>query len=207
MTTTDQAISSSTRVEKDTMGPMDVPADALYGASTQRAVLNFPISGRRVPDRIIEAYALLKAACAKVNGELGLLDAPRAERIIEACHEIRDGLAAFGGFDKHFPIDVFQTGSGTSTNMNANEVIANLVCVRQHKPIGLSKDPAWIAEGGVHPNDHVNMGQSSNDTFPTAMHVAAAVAIHDGLIPAVDAMAAQLEEQARRWDRIVKIGR
>ena len=156
------------------MGEMSVPADCLYGASTQRAVLNFPVSGRPVPEAVIKAYSIIKAACAKVNCDLNRLDEDRYEAIAEACREIQDGLPALGGLHKHFPIDIFQTGSGTSTNMNANEVIANLVCVRKHQPIGRSKDPEWIKAGGVHPNDHVNMGQSSNDTFPTAMHVAAA---------------------------------
>jgi fumarate hydratase, class II len=195
------------RIERDTMGTMEVPADCLYGASTQRAVLNFPISGRPVPARIITAYAILKAACAAVNNRLGRLDAARTRHIIEACHEIKDGLPALGGIAKHFPVDIFQTGSGTSTNMNANEVIANLVCLRLHKPIGSSKDPAYLAAGGVHPNDHVNMGQSSNDTFPTAMHIAAAIAIQYDLLPAVRTMARKLEQQAKAWDAIVKIGR
>jgi len=185
----------------------DVPADVLYGASTQRAVLNFPVSGRPVPDRIIRAYGLIKAACANVNLRLGRLDEARANAISEAAHEIIDGLPAFGGLARHFPIDIYQTGSGTSTNMNVNEVIANLVCVRHHKPIGLSKDSEWIKAGGVHPNDHANMGQSSNDTFPTAMNVAAACLIQEELLPAVAAMASDLESKAQSWDRIVKIGR
>ena len=196
-----------TRVEKDTMGEMTVPADVLYGASTQRAVLNFPVSGRPVPERIIKAYALLKASCASVNRKLGRLSDERCRAIVEACHEISDGLSAFGGVAKHFPIDVFQTGSGTSTNMNVNEVVANIVCLRRHAPIGSSKDKDYIAAGGVHPNDHVNMGQSSNDTFPTAMHVAAAQAINDELLPAVSVLADQLDTHARAWDAIVKIGR
>jgi fumarate hydratase class II len=204
---TKPAASSATRTEKDTMGPMEVPADALYGASTQRAVLNFPMSGRPVPAEIIKAYGLLKAACATVNNKLGRLDDKRTAAILEACREIQDGLPAFGGLSRHFPVDIFQTGSGTSTNMNANEVIANLVCVRAHQPIGRSKDPEWIKQGGVHPNDHVNMGQSSNDTFPTAMHLAAAVAIHNDLLPAVKKMAESLERKAAAWDKVVKIGR
>ncbi|MBX3378082.1 MAG: class II fumarate hydratase [Phycisphaeraceae bacterium] len=189
------------------MGEMEVPQDALYGASTQRAVLNFPVSGRPVPARIIRAYATLKAACATVNNRLDRLDDKRTKSIVEACHEIADGLAPFGGLEKHFPIDIFQTGSGTSTNMNVNEVVANLVCLRNHKPIGSSKDPAYLKTGGVHPNDHVNMGQSSNDTFPTAMHLAAAISIHTELLPAVQALAEKLEAHAKAWDSIVKIGR
>ncbi|MGD9791448.1 MAG: class II fumarate hydratase [Phycisphaerales bacterium] len=199
--------SRATRVEKDTMGEMVVPADVLYGASTQRAVLNFPVSGRPVPARIIKAYAMLKAACALVNNRLGRLDQERTQSILEACGEIADGLPGFGGLARHFPIDIFQTGSGTSTNMNANEVVANIVCVRRHKPIGLSKDAEYLKAGGVHPNDHVNMGQSSNDTFPTAMHLAAAIAIHEELLPSLDTTAKQLEKQAKAWDKIVKIGR
>ncbi len=189
------------------MGSMEVPASALYGASTQRAVLNFPVSGRPVPDRIIKAYAVLKSACAKVNHDLGRLDEKRTRLIREACREIEDGLPAFGGLHPHFPIDIFQTGSGTSTNMNVNEVVANIVCTRLHKPIGSSKDPAYLKEGGVHPNDHVNMGQSSNDTFPTAMHIAAALQIEHELLPAVDKIAASLEAKAQAWDPLVKIGR
>lgn len=195
------------RTEKDTMGSMEVPADVLYAASTQRAVLNFPMSGRPVPEQIIKAYALLKAACATVNHTLHRLDADRANAIVEACHEIKDGLPALGGIAKHFPVDIFQTGSGTSTNMNANEVIANIICLRKHKPIGSTKDPAYLSSGGVHPNDHVNMGQSSNDTFPTAMHVAAALQIKNDLLPAIKTMAAALEAKAAAWDSIVKIGR
>ena len=196
----------ATRPEKDTMGEMRVPEDALYGASTQRAVLNFPVSGRPVPESIIHAYALLKAACAKVNRDLGLLDDGRASAIIDAAGRIEKGDVP-GGVMKHFPVDVFQTGSGTSTNMNVNEVIANLVCVAKGAPIGSSKNADYIAKGGVHPNDHVNMGQSSNDTFPTAMHIAAAVKIREELLPAVARLAEGLEEKARAWGKIVKIGR
>jgi len=196
-----------TRTEKDSMGEMQVPHDVLYGASTQRAVLNFPVSGKPIPTPIITAYAILKTACAHVNNKLGRLDDTRTNSISEACREIQDGLPAFGGIAKHFPIDIYQTGSGTSTNMNANEVIANLVCVRHHQPIGSSKDPAWIAKGGVHPNDHVNMGQSSNDTFPTAMHLAAALMIEHELLPAIKTLAERLDSHAKSWDKIVKIGR
>lgn len=193
---------TKTRLEKDTMGEMPVPADALYGASTQRAVLNFPVSGRTVPDAVIHAYGLLKGACALVNHDLGLLDDERARAISKASGEIAEGL-----HDEHFPIDIFQTGSGTSTNMNANEVIANLVCRQRGAEIGSSKDPAYLAAGGVHPNDHVNMGQSSNDTFPTAMHIAAAMGISERLVPSVRTIAATLETLAQRWDHVIKIGR
>lgn len=197
----------ATRVEKDTMGEMVVPADLLYGASTQRAVMNFPVSGRHVPEGVLKAYAILKAACARTNLKLGRLSKDRCDAISEACREIEDGLASFGGLGKHFPVDIYQTGSGTSTNMNANEVIANIVCLRRHAPIGSSKDKAYISAGGVHPNDHVNMGQSSNDTFPTAMHIAAALMMKNELLPALDEMGAMLEAKAKAWDKIVKIGR
>ncbi|MCC5829870.1 MAG: class II fumarate hydratase [Phycisphaeraceae bacterium] len=182
------------RIEKDSMGEMKVPDWALWGASTQRAVRNFPVSGRPVPPAVIHAFGLLKAACAKVNRDLGKLDAKLAEAVIDAAMEV-----AQGKHDRHFPVDVYQTGSGTSSNMNANEVIANLANQRLGQPIG-TKSP-------VHPNDHVNMGQSSNDTFPTAMHIAAAVTIDRDLLPALKAMQAELENKCRQWDSIIKIGR
>ena len=167
-----------TRIERDSMGEMTVPAHVLHGASTQRAVLNFPVSGRPVPPQVIAAFALLKRACAEANLELKKLDQKRARLIFKACDEISAGLDSEPDkWMEHFPIDIFQTGSGTSTNMNANEVISNLACKAAGAKIG-AKDP-------VHPNDHVNMGQSSNDTFPTAMQVAAAVAIKNNLIPAL----------------------
>lgn len=199
-------MSSGTRIETDTMGEMSVPASALYGASTQRAVENFPISGRPLPAGIIQAYGWLKAACAETNQKLGRLNRERAEAISRASLEI-----AMGQHLEHFPVDVFQTGSGTSTNMNANEVIANLICIANGAPIGSSKKSDYIGDAetgkGVHPNDHVNMGQSSNDTFPTAMHIAAAVEIRKRLIPAIRGMTRVLEKHANDWDRIVKIGR
>jgi len=195
-----------TRIEKDTMGDMTVPAAALYGATTQRAVENFPISGRPIPAPIIRAYGHLKAACAYVNHGLGRLNKDRYEAIAKAGAEIASGQHL-----QHFPIDIYQTGSGTSTNMNANEVIANLVCVQRGKAIGSMKDPAYIGDPstgtGVHPNDHVNMGQSSNDTFPTAIHLAAAVEIKSSLIPALDVMVKRLDAQAKAWDKVIKIGR
>ena len=197
---------AATRTEKDTMGEMTVPADALYGASTQRAVENFPISGRVMPAGILHAYGHLKAACAKVNLELGRLNEARANAIIKAATEI-----GMGQHHEHFPIDVFQTGSGTSTNMNANEVIANLICKANDAPIGSSKDATYIGDAktgtGVHPNDHVNLGQSSNDTFPTAMRLAAAYDIHRHLLPCIEGMLRELEAKAKAWDDIVKIGR
>ena len=183
-----------TRVEKDSMGKMQVPEWALWGASTERARQNFPISGRVVPVQVIHAFGLLKAACAKVNKDLGKLDASLADAIMEAA-----GKVASGELDKHFVVDIYQTGSGTSSNMNANEVIANQASLSAGKPIG-SRDP-------VHPNDHVNMGQSSNDTFPTAMHVAAAVAIDAQLRPALRRLHDVLSRHARDWDEIIKIGR
>lgn len=198
--------SGATRIEKDTMGEMTVPADALYGASTQRAVENFPISGRPVPPEIVHAYGYLKAACARVNAELGRVNESRATSIVKAALEVAEGK-----HDHHFPVDIFQTGSGTSTNMNANEVIANLVCVDRGAAIGSSKNADYLGDldsgEGVHPNDHVNYGQSSNDTFPTAMHLAGARSIQQTLLPALSRMATSLEDKAQKWDAIVKIGR
>ncbi|WP_182359823.1 class II fumarate hydratase [Tomitella gaofuii] len=175
------------RIEHDTMGEVRVPIDALWRAQTQRAVENFPISGRGLERAQIRALGLLKAACARVNKELGLLDATRADAIIAAAEQI-----AAGRHDAQFPIDVFQTGSGTSSNMNANEVIASLAA----------------ADGvTVHPNDHVNMSQSSNDTFPTAVHLAAAeMAVHT-LIPALEHLDGALSDKATEWWTVVKSGR
>jgi fumarate hydratase class II len=177
-----------TRIERDSMGEMEVPADALYGASTQRAVINFPISGQRFPRRFIRAQALVKRAAAEVNGELGLLDADRAAAIASAAQEVADGR-----HDEQFPIDVYQTGSGTSTNTNFNEVIANLAGRR----LG-SK---------VHPNDDVNKCQSSNDTIPTAMQLAAAQAIQEELLPGLERLRASLAAKASEFMPIVKTGR
>ncbi|MFK7759989.1 MAG: class II fumarate hydratase [Phycisphaerales bacterium] len=206
--TTKAAISETTRVEKDSMGEMNVPADVLYGASTQRAVLNFPVSGRPVPESMILAYSLLKSAAAQVNFDLKKLSKTKKDRIVDACKIINDGLGEHGGIERHFPIDIFQTGSGTSTNMNINEVVANLVCIANGVPIGSSKDQAYLeTEASIHPNDHVNMGQSSNDTFPTAMHIAAAIDIQKRLLPAVQSLASALENKAKQWDDVVKIGR
>jgi fumarate hydratase class II len=189
-------------MERDSMGEMTVPAHVLYGASTQRAVLNFPVSGRPVPPAVIHAFGLLKRACAESNHQLKKLDQKRSRLIVKACNEIID---AFDGdpngaaIMEHFPVDVFQTGSGTSTNMNANEVISNIACRAAGKKIG-AKDP-------VHPNDHVNMGQSSNDTFPTAMQIAAAVAIKRQLLPQLKSLQKALAAKSRQWDKHVKIGR
>jgi len=197
-----------TRIEKDSMGEMPVPSDVLYGASTQRAVLNFPISGVPVPESMILAFATLKTATAKANLELGKLSQPKADAIVDACNTILGGMHDRGGIARHFPIDIFQTGSGTSTNMNANEVISNLVCIANGAPVGSSKNAEYLkGENAIHPNDDVNMGQSSNDTFPTAMHIAAAVAIKESLLPAVTALAKELDAKAKLWDDVVKIGR
>ena len=176
---------------------------------TQRAVLNFPVSGRPVPRGIIQAYGLLKAACATVNLELKRLRQRHADRaIVEACAAASAPASpAHGGWQKHFPVDIYQTGSGTSTNMNANEVIANLAQSSGSR-IGL-EGRRVRRSGGVHPNDHVNMGQSSNDTFPTAMHIAAAVTHHkDADARRSTTLADELDTaRPRQWDKIVKIGR
>jgi fumarate hydratase class II len=182
------------RAERDSMGELPVPDDALYGASTQRAVLNFPISGRRVPDAFIRGLGLVKLACARANEELGLLVPEKSRLIQEAAREI-----ALGRLTPHFPLDVFQTGSGTSTNMNANEVIANRASQLAGEPLG-SKKP-------VHPNDDVNLGQSSNDIIPTTLHVSVAVALTTNLVPALERLAAALENKAEAFAGIVKIGR
>ncbi|HEX2475126.1 MAG TPA: class II fumarate hydratase, partial [Lacipirellulaceae bacterium] len=188
---------SNFRIERDTMGEMQVPADALYGASTARAVENFPIAHEPVPSAMIHAFGHLKAACAQANLELGKLDEKRAKAIISASKEVAEVK-----HDAQFPVDIYQTGSGTSTNTNANEVIANLANQRLGFGVG-----AKGKEGAVHPNDHVNMGQSSNDTFPTAMHIAAVLGITRDLIPALERLHADLATKAREWDNIVKIGR
>ncbi|MET8878081.1 class II fumarate hydratase [Nocardia sp. NPDC004604] len=175
------------RIEHDTMGEVRVPLHALWRAQTQRAVENFPISGRGLERAQIRALGLLKAACAQVNRDLGLLDPAKADAIIAAANEIADGL-----HDDQFPIDVFQTGSGTSSNMNANEVIASIA-----KANGVT----------VHPNDDVNMSQSSNDTFPTATHLAATEAAIKDLIPALDHLRLALLDKSTEWRTVVKSGR
>ena len=203
--TTGKGKPAATRTESDSMGSMEVPGDALYGATTQRAVLNFPVSGRTVPQAQIEAHILLKRCCAEANLELKELPKEKVAAIVAACDELLDGFSRVPPrgeahpLMRHFPIDVFQTGSGTSTNMNVNEVIANVASQRAGKPIG-AKDP-------LHPNDHVNYGQSSNDTFPASMQIAGAVAIHRHLIPSLEALAAGLWAKAKAWDKVVKIGR
>lgn len=176
------------RIEKDSMGELAVPASALWGAQTQRAVQNFPISGRTMPERFIRSLGLIKWATARVNRELGLLPEDIAEAIESAALEV-----AGGEHIEHFPIDVFQTGSGTSSNMNANEVIARLASQR------LGRD--------VHPNDHVNMGQSSNDVVPTAIHVSAALGLTEQLLPALNHLADVIESKAASLADVVKTGR
>ena len=176
------------------MGAMEVPFDALYGATTQRAVLNFPVSGYRFSRPFIRALGLIKWAAAQANRDLSRLDHERAQLIMQAAEEVIDGT-----LDRHFPIDIFQTGSGTSTNMNANEVIANRVSQIAGKPIG-SKDP-------VHPNDHVNMGQSSNDVIPTAIHIAVAESIRNDLMPALEHLQNGLEAKTQEFWDVIKIGR
>ncbi|MBE3589377.1 MAG: class II fumarate hydratase [Firmicutes bacterium] len=184
---------SEFRVERDSMGEMQVPANAYYGAQTQRAVLNFPISGLRFPRSFIRALGLIKRAAAEVNMEFGLLDRRRGEAIVQAAQEVVDGR-----WDDQFVVDIFQTGSGTSTNMNANEVIANRAAEILGEPRGAK---------AVHPNDHVNMGQSSNDSIPTAIHVAALEQVEKRLLPALERLREGLVEKAREFDDIVKIGR
>jgi fumarate hydratase class II len=179
-----------TRIERDSMGEMTVPTDALYGASTQRAVLNFPISGQRFPWRFIRALALIKQAAAETNGELGLLDADVAGAIAAAAADVAEGT-----YDAHFPIDIYQTGSGTSTNTNMNEVIAHLATER-------------LGEGRrVHPNDDVNRCQSSNDTIPTALQLSVAMAIDQDLIPALETLQRDLAAKSEAFWPIVKTGR
>ena len=175
------------RIEHDSMGEVEVPRDALWRAQTQRAVQNFPISGTPIEPALVHAIGQVKAAAATVNGELGILEPARAEAVTLAAQQV-----AAGEHDDAFPVDVFQTGSGTSSNMNANEVIASL---------------AARAGTEVHPNDHVNASQSSNDTFPTAIHVAATLAVVDDLLPALDTLAGSLEAKAGEFAGLVKSGR
>ena len=185
---------SKTRIETDSFGEIAVPADRLWGAQTQRSLQNFRIGGERMPVPLVRALGVVKRAAAVTNRKLGVLDARLADAIVEAADEV-----IAGRLDDHFPLVVWQTGSGTQSNMNANEVIANRAIQLLGGTLG-SKDP-------VHPNDHVNMSQSSNDTIPTAIHVAAAVAITVDLLPALARMAADLEGKAAAWAQIVKIGR
>ena len=185
-------MSQKYRIERDSMGELKVPADALYAAQTQRAVDNFPISGLRMPREFIRALGLIKSACAQANADLGYLGKTQARAIRKAADQV-----AKGAFDDQFPIDVFQTGSGTSSNMNANEVIATLVS-REIKPT--SKD-------AVNANDHVNMGQSSNDVIPTAIQVSANLSVHEQLLPALKHLEATIRQRARELSKVVKTGR
>ncbi len=182
-----------TRVERDSMGEMQVPADAYYGASTQRAVLNFPISELRFPRRFIKALGQIKLCAAQINAELGLIDEKVAKAIQDAAQEVVDGK-----LDSEFVLDIFQTGSGTSTNMNANEVIAN----RANELLGGARGSRL-----VHPNDHVNFCQSSNDVIPTAIHIAALMAIHEDLLPALDGLERALNQKAVEFMDVIKTGR
>ena len=181
------------RIERDSMGQMEVPADALYGASTMRAVLNFPISDLRFPRAFIRALGLVKQSAAKTNMSLGVLDEGIGNAIVEAAQEVIDGK-----FDRHFVLDVFQTGSGTSTNTNANEVIAN----RASQIMG-----GDLGSRLVHPNDHVNLGQSSNDVIPTAMHLAALIAIKEDLIPGLEFLRDELQKKSDEFWPVIKTGR
>ena len=191
------------RIEHDSMGDVEVPADAYYSAQTQRAVENFPISGWRLPPALVRAMGLVKYACGRANHELGKLTGtgkrPLSEVEVRAMLAAAEEIAA-GKMGDQFPIDVFQTGSGTSSNMNVNEVISN-------RAIEMLGGDRFAAEKSIHPNDHVNMGQSTNDTFPTAIHVAVAMEIQNRLLPALKALHESLVEKATKWDRIIKIGR
>jgi fumarate hydratase, class II len=182
------------RTESDSMGEVKVPRDALFGAQTRRALDNFPISDLRKPRRFIEALGAIKLEAANVNHEFGLLDEKLKDAIVEAAEEVVDGQ-----LDDAFVLDVFQTGSGTSTNMNANEVISNRAIQILGGEVG-SKDP-------VHPNDHVNTGQSSNDVIPTAIHLSALISIKEDLMPALEKLRASLEDKSREFDDVVKVGR
>src|SRR5881227_1230560 len=185
---------SGTRIEKDSFGPIEVEAERLWGAQTERSRRFFRISGERMPLAVVYALALVKKAAAGANSALGLLDARKAEAIRRGADEV---LA--GRHDAEFPLMVWQTGSGTQSNMNVNEVLAN----RASELLGGERGQQRL----VHPNDDVNMGQSSNDVFPTAMHVAAARAIHNDLVPAVERLKATLDSKSRQFESIVKIGR
>ena len=182
------------RTETDTFGPIDVAADRYWGAQTQRSLQNFPIGTERMPVPIVRALGVIKRAAAEVNRDLGSLDDKRAKAIARAAQDVIDGR-----FDEHFPLVVWQTGSGTQSNMNANEVIAN----RANELLGGARGQ----KSPVHPNDHVNMSQSSNDCFPTAMHIAAAIEVNESLLPALTHLQAALETKAKAFAHIVKIGR
>ncbi|MGA9252863.1 MAG: class II fumarate hydratase [Roseobacter sp.] len=185
---------SKTRTETDSFGPLEVPSDKYWGAQTQRSIMNFPIGWEKQPVAIVRALGVIKQACAQANTELGKLDSTRGDAIVQAASEV-----VAGKFDDNFPLVVWQTGSGTQSNMNANEVIANRAIEILGGVIG-SKDP-------VHPNDHCNMGQSSNDTFPTAMHISTAMMAHDILIPGLEKLHGALQAKVEAFEGIIKIGR
>ena len=185
---------TQTRTESDSFGPLEVPADKYWGAQTQRSIMNFPIGWEKQPVPIIRALGTIKKAAAIVNAAQGDLDAELSKAIQAAAQEVIDGK-----FDDNFPLVVWQTGSGTQPNMNSNEVIANRAIEILGGVIG-SKDP-------VHPNDHCNMGQSSNDTFPTAMHIAAAMTVRDVLLPGLNKLLKGLEAKSEEFKDIIKIGR
>ncbi|MEL6410402.1 MAG: class II fumarate hydratase [Pseudomonadota bacterium] len=185
---------AETRTESDSFGPLDVPNEKYWGAQTQRSLMNFPIGWEKQPVAIVRALGVIKKACAMANKASGAMDAKIADAVIEAAGEVVDGR-----LDDHFPLAVWQTGSGTQSNMNANEVIANRAIEILGGVIG-SKDP-------VHPNDHCNMGQSSNDTFPTAMHIAAAMSVRDVLLPGLEKLLSGLEQKSEEFKDIIKIGR
>ena len=188
------ATKKNVRVESDSMGEMTVPSDAYYGAQTARAIENFPISGIKKHSLLVKAMGMIKQAAAESNMELGNITKKLGKAIVKAAQEVIDGE-----LDDHFVLDVFQTGSGTSTNMNTNEVIAN----RANEILGIRKGD----KSGVHPNDHVNYGQSSNDVYPTALHVSAILAIDHYLLPGMKNLLKALNTKARQFDKIVKIGR
>ncbi|NQD37841.1 class II fumarate hydratase [Permianibacter sp. IMCC34836] len=187
-------MTSTMRMETDSHGEIAVPADKLWGAQTQRSLENFRIGGHRFPRRVIQAFGIVKKAAALTNQDLGKLDAGKTQWIVRAADEV-----IRGALDEHFPLVVWQTGSGTQSNMNANEVIANRAIALSGGVIG-SKNP-------IHPNDHVNMSQSSNDSFPTVMHVAAVSALTEAVLPAIDALATTLAQKSQAFADVVKIGR
>ena len=189
-----QPQAKQTRSESDTFGPIAVPADRYWGAQTQRSIQNFPIGGERMPEPVVRALGIVKRAAAEVNMDLGRLDPAIGKAIVDAANEVIDGR-----LDDHFPLVVWQTGSGTQSNMNANEVISNRAIEMLGGVIG-SKKP-------VHPNDHVNMSQSSNDSYPSAMHIAASEEIVRRLVPALKKLHKALDDKAKAWEGIVKIGR
>jgi len=182
------------RIERDTLGEVRVPANAYYGAQTARALENFPVSGLRLQPEFVRAQALIKLAAARANTAAGRLDKPIGDALVKAAQEILDGAHM-----DQFVVDVFQAGAGTSQNMNVNEVLANRANEILGRPLG--------SGGPVHPNDHANMGQSTNDTIHTAIHIAALCLIHEALLPAIDGLAGELEAKAREFDHIVKSGR